>query len=179
MLILCYNYSIMRKIIQIFIVLMAVLMAENVFALELSSTAFNDGGAIPVKYTCDGANVSPPLAWKDVPEGTKSFVLIVDDPDAPARLWTQWVMHNIPANTSSFPENVQQLPDGTVVGDNSWLKSEYGGPCPGNDQHHYHFKLYALDEMIYSQKDLDRDLLNQAMQRHILAEAELVGVYTS
>ena len=147
----------MQRIIYI---LFFLLIINEAYAMQITSSAFTNNTVIPSKYTCDGDNVSPPLAWQDVPEGTKLFKLIVDDPDAPSGTWTHWVLYNIPADTKSLPENIKQLPAGTKVGSNSWQKKEYGGPCPPSGQHHYHFKLYALDE-----------------NSDVLAEAELIGLY--
>jgi Raf kinase inhibitor-like YbhB/YbcL family protein len=140
--------------------LLVLLIINEGYAMEITSSAFANNTLIPSKYTCDGENVSPPLAWQDVPEGTESFKLIVDDPDAPSGTWTHWVLYDIPADVKALPEDIKQLPAGTKVGPNSWQKNEYGGPCPPSGQHHYHFKLYALDK-----------------NSHILAKAELIGLY--
>ncbi len=152
--------------------------------LTLTSSAFADGGEMPKRYTCEGENVSPPLAWSGAPEGTRSFALIVDDPDAPdpkapKMTWVHWILFNIPAASTMLPEAVrpEALPAGTEEGLNDWRKRGYGGPCPPIGRHRYVHKLYALDT-VYS--DLDaapKAQLEKAMERHVLARAELVGTY--
>ena len=121
-------------------------------AMTLTSLAFKQDGQIPSKYTCEGDDISPPLAWNEVPEGTKSLVLIVDDPDAPdpkapKLVWVHWVVYNIPPDVKSLPENASKagLPQGTAVGLNDFKKTGYGGPCPPIGRHRYFHKLYALD----------------------------------
>ena len=122
-------------------------------ALELVSTAFTHGGEIPAKYTCEGKDVSPPLAWQGVPDGTKSLVLIVDDPDAPdpaapKMTWVHWVVFNLPADVAGLPEAAsgKALPKGAVSALNDWKRADYGGPCPPIGRHRYFHKLYALDQ---------------------------------
>ena len=121
-------------------------------SLKLVSSAFEEGAAIPKKYTCEGQDISPPLAWSGVPQRTKSLVLIVDDPDAPdpkapTMTWVHWVLYNLPANATGLPEGVtiKSLPAGTMVGRNDWKRASYGGPCPPIVRHRYFHKLYALD----------------------------------
>lgn len=150
----------------------------------LASSAFGRNDPIPRRYTCDGADVSPPLVWSEVPEGTKSLVLIVDDPDAPdpaapMMVWVHWLLYNIPPAAAEFPEGVnpKQLPLGTLQGINDWKRTGYGGPCPPLGRHRYFFKLYALDTLL---RDLGRPgkiALEKAMRGHIIAEAELIGSY--
>src|SRR6266576_1502901 len=121
---------------------------EVIMAFALSSTAFKDGAAIPVKHTCDGADVSPPLAWSGAPQGTRSFAIIADDPDAPAGTWVHWVLYNLPAEGLGLIENTPQtetLTGGGVQGKNDFGKIGYGGPCPPSGTHRYFFKFYALD----------------------------------
>ena len=120
--------------------------------LTLSSSAFSHQGNIPARYTCEGEDISPPLSWSDVPEGTQSFILIVDDPDAPdpnapRMTWVHWVLYNLPATTRVLPEgmNPQKLPICTKEGQNDWRRTGYGGPCPPIGRHRYFHKLYALD----------------------------------
>ena len=144
--------------------------------MQLLSQAFVNNELIPAKYTCDGENVSPPLMWQDVSANTKSFALIIEDPDAPAGLWTHWILYNIPSDVTSLNENIKRLPQGMEVGMNSWSKREYGGPCPPSGRHHYHFKLYALDKMIALQ-NVDRNGLLREIQSHVLEQAELIGLY--
>ena len=148
--------------------------------LSLSSTAFSNEQSIPRKYTCDGNNTSPPLNWTNAPENTKSFALIVDDPDAPSGTWVHWVIYNIPATTNKFAEDIPahiQLPDGSLQGMNSWPKLGYGGPCPPSGTHRYYFKLYALDNTLTLASGASKAALMAAMQGHILAQAELMGTY--
>lgn len=150
-------------------------------ALDLTSTAFADGASIPTKYTCDGNDASPPLSWSDPPEGTVSFALIVDDPDAPLRVWVHWVAYDIAADTRSLPENLpgqEQLPGGGLQGSNSWDNLGYGGPCPPpGSTHTYHFKLYALDTTVDLEPGATKRTVTNAMDGHVLAEGRLTGDY--
>ena len=143
-------------------------------SMQITSTAFVEGATIPEKYTCDGEEVSPPLAWSGVPEETQSLVLIADDPDAPAGTWIHWVLFNIPADTDSLAEGVQGV--GTD-GNNSWRRLGYGGPCPPSGIHRYIFKLYALDSSLDLREGASADDVEQAMQDFILAQAQLIGKY--
>jgi len=155
----------------------------SVSSMKVTSPAFSPSGPIPAKYTCEGLNLSPPLAWSDAPEGTKSFALIVDDPDAPdpaapQRTWVHWVLADIPATETHIDEGASPsgLPSGTRIGKNDWGKPAYGGPCPPMGRHRYFHKVYALDAVIeltsFNKADLER-----AMRGHVLAQAELVGTY--
>ncbi len=150
----------------------------------LTSTAFTHNGEIPSLYTCDERDVSPPLAWKDVPETAKSLVLIVDDPDAPdpkapKMTWIHWVLYNIPPNVDNLQQDVtsSDLPLGTLEGMNSWKRTGYGGPCPPIGRHRYFHKLYALDEVLPDLKNPTKAKLEAQMSGHIIATAELVGTY--
>jgi Raf kinase inhibitor-like YbhB/YbcL family protein len=153
-------------------------------AMKLTSTNFVNRGDIPKKYTCDGDDVSPALEWSELPEGTKSLTLIVDDPDAPdpanpRMTWVHWILYNLPATAVSLPEGVQKsdLPEGTMEGLNDWKRTGYGGPCPPIGKHRYFHKLYALDVVL---PDLDlpnKAQLEKAMEEHVLSKAELVGLY--
>jgi hypothetical protein len=148
--------------------------------LALKSTAFGTGEFIPRKYTCDGSDISPPLEWSDAPEDTRSFALIVDDPDAPGGTWVHWVLYNIPGNASSLAENSApdpRLADGSMNGRNSWGKLGYGGPCPPSGTHRYFFRLYALDTVLNLSSGASKEQLLSAMKGHILAQAELMGKY--
>ncbi|QGZ41868.1 PBP family phospholipid-binding protein [Pseudoduganella flava] len=151
-------------------------------ALTLSSI-FVDGGAIPATFTCDGADTSPPLAWAELPAGTKSLALIVDDPDAPdpaapQRTWVHWVLYNIPPAAGRLAEGgSRQLPAGTRCGKNDWGKAGYGGPCPPIGKHRYFFKLYALDAQLPDLGSTTKAELEHAMQGHVLGQAQLVGCY--
>jgi Raf kinase inhibitor-like YbhB/YbcL family protein len=149
--------------------------------MKLQSSAFSAGGEIPQKYTCEGGDTPPPLAWSDVPAQAKTLALIVDDPDAPdpkapKMTWVHWVLLDIPKSTTSLPEGGKPLPSGTREGKNDWKRTGYGGPCPPIGRHRYFFKLYALDTRL----ELDaptKSQLEAAMKGHIIAQAELIGTY--
>lgn len=150
----------------------------------ITSKAFEDGGEIPAKYTADGKDISPPLAWEGIPAGTKSLVLIVDDPDAPdpkapRMTWVHWVLFNISPDSTGFPEGVTsgKLPPETGQGINDWKRTGYGGPAPPIGRHRYFFKLYALDIVLEDMGTPTKATVVNAMQGHILAEAELMGTY--
>ncbi len=147
----------------------------------LSSPAFKEGERVPVKYTCDGQNISPPLAWGEVPEGAKSFTLIVDDPDAPTGTFTHWVLFNLHADSRELTENISpqgKLPNGALQGKNDFGKIGYGGPCPPpGPSHHYHFKIYALDQNPDLKSGTSKEQVLQAMEGHVLAQGELIGLY--
>lgn len=149
---------------------------------ELNSTAFNNSEEIPSKYTCDGNNVPPPLKWNNPPAGTKSFALIVDDPDAPdpahpKKTWTHWLLYNIPADINNLTDADKSLPRGTLSGLNDWKNTTYGGPCPPIGRHRYFYKLYALDTELKNLKMPTKAILEDAMKGHILEKTELVGTY--
>lgn len=148
--------------------------------IKLTSTAFPDGGMIPTKYTCDGANVSPPLEWSGAAQGTNSLALICDDPDAPGKTWVHWVVFDLPESRTSLPENVppqETIAGGARQGMNDFKKIGYGGPCPPSGTHRYYFKLYALDTELNLASRTTKDQLLQAMKDHILAQGELMGRY--
>jgi Raf kinase inhibitor-like YbhB/YbcL family protein len=152
--------------------------------MKLTSPSFEPQGNIAKKHTCDGADISPALVWTNVPEGTKSLVLIVDDPDAPdpanpKMTWVHWVLYNIPVSASSLPEKTEKadLPEGTLEGLNDWSKTGYGGPCPPIGKHRYFHKLYALDVVLPDLESPTKAKLEKAMEGHILEKAELVGLY--
>ncbi|MFH1990934.1 MAG: YbhB/YbcL family Raf kinase inhibitor-like protein [Pseudomonadota bacterium] len=152
--------------------------------MELTSPNFMNQGEIPAKYTCDGADISPALTWSDVPEKTKSFALIVDDPDAPdpanpRMTWVHWVLYNIPAEAVSLPEGAtaKDLPKGTLEGLNDWKRTGYGGPCPPIGKHRYFHKLYALDTVLPDLGHPTKAKLEKAMKSHVLFKAELIGLY--
>ena len=152
--------------------------------MTLTSTAFTHQGTIPTRYTCDGNDSSPPLAWHGVPATAKSLVLIVDDPDAPdpaaPRLtWVHWLLYNLPPRNGELPEAVavKDLPSGTHVGVNDWQHSAYGGPCPPIGQHRYFHKLYALDTVLPDLGKPNKAQLEKAMQGHIVAQSVLIGTY--
>ena len=153
-------------------------------SIKITSTAFQPGGSIPSKYTCEDRDLSPPLAWSGAPSGTKTFALIVDDPDAPdpakpQRVYVHWVLHNLSAATVALAENASKkgLPNGAVQGKNDWGKAEYGGPCPPIGRHRYFFKLYALDTELAGLSSPTKGDLERAMKGHVLDSGELVGTY--
>ncbi len=150
----------------------------------LTSTVFFQGGTIPPRYTCDGSDISPPLAWSGLPDGTKSLVLIVDDPDAPdpaapKMTWVHWVLYNLPPIAGELSEAVpaKVLPPGTLQGVNDWQRAGYGGPCPPVGCHRYFFKLYALDAVLPDLGGPAKAVVEKAMQGHVLGHAELMGQY--
>ena len=150
-------------------------------ALELTSPAFVQDGALPVSYSCDGGDVSPALAWTEPPAGTKSFALIMDDPDASATPWVHWVIFNIPASTRGLEEGLPtdaQLSDESIQGKASPYTTGYHGPCPPGGTHHYVFKLYALDTKLDLDETANKDALLEAMEGHILANDELIGTFS-
>ncbi len=144
-------------------------------SLQLTSSAFAKGGAIPAKYTCDGEDVNPPLAIDRVPAGTKSLALIVDDPDAPVGLWVHWVLWNIHPQIRQITE--KSVPAGAVQGKNSWGRTSYGGPCPPSGTHRYFFKLYALDTILKLGSGTTKAELERTMEGHVIGKGELMGTY--
>ncbi len=148
---------------------------------DLTSSAFEHEGTIPTKYSCDGQDISPPLSWSDPPEGTESFVLIADDPDAPAGTWVHWVLYNIPTDARELPEALpaqDTLDNGSLHGRNSWGRNDYGGPCPPSGTHRYLFKLYALDTTLELEPGAKKTKVLNAMEGHILAQTELMGTFS-
>jgi Raf kinase inhibitor-like YbhB/YbcL family protein len=153
-------------------------------ALTIRSPAFADGGEIPTQYTCEGADLSPPLAFSGVPPAAKSLALIADDPDAPdpqapKTVYVHWVLHDLPPDATGLPEAVQPkaLPAGARVGRNDFGRSGYGGPCPPIGRHRYFFKLYALDTMLGDLGSVTKSRLLQAMKGHVVEEAQVMGTY--
>jgi Raf kinase inhibitor-like YbhB/YbcL family protein len=158
--------------------------AEETMSLSIESPAFSYGGAIPARYTCKGEDISPALTWSGVPEGARSLVLIVDDPDAPdpkapRMTWVHWVLYNIPPDATSLPEDVlpDRLPAGTKEGINDWKRTGYGGPCPPIGRHRYFHKLYALDLVLEDVKTPTKARIEAAMRGHVIAQSELVGTF--
>lgn len=152
--------------------------------LQIHSPAFENGGDIPSKYTCEGDDTAPPLAWSGVPANAKSLVLIVDDPDAPdpaapRMTWVHWVLYNLPPETTGLPEGAtaKQLPPGTQEGTNDWKRTGYGGPCPPVGRHRYFHKLYALDTLLDGLNKPGKAQVEAAMQGHIVAQAQVLGTY--
>lgn len=154
---------------------------ENRMSLALTSPDFPHNGMIPSKHTCEGSDAAPELKWSGAPAGTKSFALIVDDPDAPdpkapKMTYVHWVLYDIPADASGLPAG-GRTPQGARDGLNDWKKTGYGGPCPPIGRHRYFFKLYALDTMLGDLGQPTKDRLLAAMKGHILGEATLMGTY--
>src|SRR3989338_5269305 len=152
--------------------------------LIIESSSFTQDRMIPARYACDGPDVSPSLAWSGVPAGAKNLVLIVDDPDAPdpaapKMTWVHWVLYNIPPDAKTLVEGIaaKALPPGTLLGLNDWRRTSYGGPCPPVGRHRYFFKLYALDAVLPDLKHPTKAVLEKAMQGHVLAHSELIGLY--
>lgn len=150
-------------------------------SMELKSDAFEHEKPIPAKYSCEGEDISPDLVWSKPPEGTVELALICDDPDAPGGTWVHWIVYGIPADTGGFEEAfppVEQTESGIMQGENSWGRSDYGGPCPPRGKpHRYFFKLYALDKELNLKPGVDKETLENAMKGHIIGYGELMGTY--
>ncbi|MFM2061475.1 MAG: hypothetical protein RLZZ507_1145 [Cyanobacteriota bacterium] len=148
--------------------------------MKLTSSAFVDNGLIPTKYTCDGADISPPLNWDEIPPNTQSLALIADDPDAPRRTFVHWVVYDIPTTLNQLPEKItagKTIPSGGVQGKNDFGNFGYGGPCPPSGTHRYFFHLYALDKKLNLEAGATKNQILTAMAGHVLAKAELMGKY--
>ena len=145
-------------------------------ALKVTCSAFTDGGMIPQKYTCNGRNVNPPLVVENVPEGAKTLVLIVDDPDAANGTWNHWLVWNMDRKTSKIEED--SVPSNAVQGANDFKKTQYGGPCPPSGTHRYFFRVYALDVVLELAGGSGRSSLDDSMKGHILSQGELMGKYS-
>jgi hypothetical protein len=177
------------KLIVVFLLLSSLLVAcgsnageEGIeMSIQVTSSAFEEGQAIPKKYTCEGPDVSPPLEWTGVPEGAKSLALICDDPDAPMGTWVHWVLFNLRPDTTKLDENVEKkasLDNGARQGVTDFKRPGYGGPCPPPGKpHRYFFKLYALDKMLDLGEGARKKDLEKGMQGHILAQGQLMGTY--
>jgi len=166
----------MKKLIIIFAILLLT-ACNNLSNMKISSSAFENEGEIPSKYTCDGVNINPPLEIAQVPEGTKTLALIVDDPDAPVGLWVHWLVWNIQPDTTEIQEN--SIPNGSTQGTTSFGSVGYGGPCPPSGTHRYQFKLFALDTKIDLESNADKAALESGMQGHIIDKVMYMGKYTS
>ena len=148
--------------------------------MELISSAFDEGGMIPSKYTCDGVDVSPPLKWGALPDGTKSLALICDDPDAPMGTWVHWVYYDIPVKANDLPEGIapdERPAPGGVQGINDFRRTGYGGPCPPGGTHRYYFKLYAIDSLLNLSPGATKKQVLKAMENHIIGHVQLMGKY--
>jgi Raf kinase inhibitor-like YbhB/YbcL family protein len=154
---------------------------RNAGSLTVSSSSFPSGGEIPKRFTCDGDDASPQLAWTGAPAGTQSFLLIADDPDAPGGTWTHWVLYDLPATTSALSEampKAEQLPDGSRQGRNDFRKIGYNGPCPPPGKpHRYYFRIYALDRKISVKAGAARNEVEKAIAGHVQAQGEFIGTY--
>lgn len=151
-------------------------------SIELVSSAFSNMKPIPVKYTCDGQDVSPPLKWSGIPQNAKSIVLIVDDPDAPKGTWVHWVLYDIPPGVDSLSENqprTDTLSSGAKQGLTDFKRIGYGGPCPPSGTHRYFFKIYALDTILNLSAGKTKKEIENAIKDHIISQGELVGTYSS
>lgn len=166
---------------MLFLVFWTFFFTGEVWALRVQSPAFEDQGKIPVKYTCDGADVSPPLSWENPPAGTQSFAVIADDPDSPVGTWVHWVLYSLPNGVQELQESLPQtesLANGAKHGLTDFGKVGYGGPCPPPGKlHRYFFKVYALSAPLTLLPQATKTDLLVAMNGHILAQAELVGTY--
>jgi len=148
--------------------------------IQLTSSAFKEGEPIPSKFTCEGEDISPPLKWSDLPQGTKSLALISDDPDAPVGTWVHWVIYNIPPTVNELEEGIptaKEVPNGAKQGMNDFKKIGYGGPCPPSGTHRYFFKLYALDIELGLDPGATKNDLLKAIEGHILEMGQLMGTY--
>jgi hypothetical protein len=171
-------------VVVLFIVWPLGAQAEQEEVMNIDSPVFEHGDHIPERYTCEGKDVSPALTWAGVPDEALSLVLIMDDPDAPdpkapKMTWVHWVLYNLPPESSGLPEAVrpEALPHGTLQGLNDWKRPGYGGPCPPMGNHRYFFKLHALDTVLPDLQHPDKAVLEKAMQGHVLASCELIGMY--
>jgi hypothetical protein len=182
-----YTQKVRDMVIRTLLVALVMLAASVAVAkdppvkLELKTTAFRPGGTVPAPYTCSGANISPSLSWNQPPPGTRSFVLIVDDPDAPGGTWVHWVVYDLPGSARNLPEQVpagDAIAGGGKQGVNDFPANGYGGPCPPPGQpHRYFFRLYALDTLLDLHPPVRRKHVDAAMKGHILAQGELMGTF--
>jgi len=173
--------SFKKKVIYFLTIAVLLLAGGEVMAFELKSPAFRQGGDIPKKYTCEGEGVSPELIWEGTPEGTKSFALISDDPDAPVGIWVHWVIYDLPANSTGLKEGISKAPiltDRSKQGLTDFGTLGYGGPCPPPGKpHRYFFKLYALDAILNLNPGATKKQLLKTIEGHILSETQLFGTY--
>ena len=144
---------------------------------KITSASIKENSLIPDQFTCDGEDISPDLKWENIPQKTKSFVLIMDDPDATMGTWDHWLLFNIPREVNQLSSDLRKLPYGTKIGKNSWGERKYGGPCPPDKEHRYFFKLYALDTTLSLPEGSDKQKVERAMEGHIINKTELIGLY--
>ncbi|MFC1854805.1 YbhB/YbcL family Raf kinase inhibitor-like protein [Candidatus Dependentiae bacterium] len=151
---------------------------RKVVKINVSSSAFSDGDTLPINYTCEGKDISPPISWSNLPPNTKSVALVCDDPDAPMGTWVHWVLFNIPVNVTSLEEGVDETTiSGVVRGNNSWNRVGYGGACPPSGKHRYIFRVYAFDTTLSIKEGSTKIELADAMKGHVLGEGELMSKY--
>lgn len=164
-----------RRVQKNILYILGLTMSLSSTNFSLTSPAFNHRGAIPSTYTCEGKNISPELVWHNAPAGTSSFALIVDDPDAPGTIFVHWIIYNIPASSNGLAKNIQsgEFKQGT----NSFNTETWSGPCPPSGTHRYFFTLYALDTQLTFPGNVTKEELLKAMQGHILAQTQLIGLY--
>ncbi len=171
----------MKRFIVLAVVSLGLVACGGQDSFTLTSTAFEEGAPIPTRHACDGENLSPALTWTDPPTGTKSFALIMDDPDAPMGTWDHWLLFDLDPALRKLEEAAGNDPDSEsfqgTAGGNSWNVLRYGGPCPPGGVHRYFFKFYALDTLLELEPGVDKATLFEAMKDHILAEAQLMGTY--
>jgi Raf kinase inhibitor-like YbhB/YbcL family protein len=168
----------MRKFFAFLFILIFSIPIYGGDSMKIFSNSFKNNEYIPKKFTCEGLDVSPHLQWENVPDGTKSYVLIVDDPDAPVGIWVHWVVYNIPANIKSFTENINFKNTQIKQGLNDFGKLNYGGPCPPRGKpHRYFFKIYAVDIPTDFKEGLTKNEIINKISSHIIDEAELIGLF--
>lgn len=173
-----YAVIIVISFIMFVVVLFYTLKGDTMKQFSLASSAFEHNQPIPQQFSCKGENVSPPLTWHNAPQGTKSFALIVDDPDAPQGTWVHWVVFNLPAPVTNLEQNSNIESLGGIQGTTSFESIGYGGPCPPSGTHRYFFKLYAVDTMLNLKRGSSKEELLAALEGHILAQTELVGLFS-
>lgn len=171
----------MKRFATLILVALGLAACGGQYDFTLTSTAFTEGNSIPTRHACDGENLSPALNWTDPPAGTKSFAMIMDDPDAPMGTWDHWLLFDLDPELRGLPEAAGNDPEGEdfqgIAGNNSWNVLRYGGPCPPGGVHRYFFKFYALDTLLGLEAGVDKATLMEAMSGHIVAETVLMGTY--
>ena len=160
------------------VVTLYTIKSDTMNQFTLTSTAFQNNQPIPTQFACKGENISPPLAWQNAPANTKSFVLIVDDPDAPHGTWVHWVVYNLPATVTHLDQHSDIKKIGGIEGTTSFNNIGYGGPCPPSGTHRYFFKLYAVDTVLNLGRGANKEEVIHALQGHILGHTELIGLFS-